>query len=140
MVELILRIGVSLGVILALMWGLARLARKPLAARAGGAVAVLSRQNVSRHASVVVVRVADRALVLGVTEQQVTMLTETDLVAVSDSAPAVQRSAIDLDHPAAAAAAASAEPRPTGRLAGSVLSPHTWTQAITALRERTVRS
>ena len=138
MVELVLRIGVSLGIILALMWGLARLARKPLAARAGGAVAVLSRQNVSRHASVVVVRVADRALVLGVTEQQVTMLTETELAAVGDSAPAVQRSAVDLDQPEAAAT--SSEQRPTGRLAGSVLSPHTWTQAITALRERTVRS
>jgi len=147
-VELTLRIGFSLLVILGLMWGLARLARRPLAARSAGAVAVLSRQHVSRNASVVVVRVADRALVLGVTEQHVTLLTETDLAVVEGPA-AAHRSVVELDVTSSAVAggyAATSLPatsapaaRPPGRLAGSALSPHTWTQAVSALRERTVR-
>ncbi|MEN3309075.1 MAG: flagellar protein FliO/FliZ, partial [Micromonosporaceae bacterium] len=83
MIELLLRIGFSLLVVLGLMWGLAKIARRPLAKRgAGTGLAVLSRQQLTRNSSVAVVQVADRALILGVTEGQVSMLAEADLATV----------------------------------------------------------
>jgi flagellar protein FliO/FliZ len=80
--ELVLRIGFSLLIVFGLMWGLAKLARRPLNARRGtGELAVLGRQQLSRSTSVAVIQVAGRALVVGVTEQQISLLGETDLVA-----------------------------------------------------------
>jgi flagellar protein FliO/FliZ len=76
--ELVLRISFSLLVVLALMWGVARLARRPLARRADATVALLARQQLSRGSSVAVLRVLDRALVLGVTDQHITLLGEAD--------------------------------------------------------------
>ena len=82
MTELVLRIGFSLLIVFGLMWGLAKLARRPLNARRGtGALAVLGRQQLSRSTSVAVIQVADRAYVVGVTEQQISLLGETDLAA-----------------------------------------------------------
>jgi flagellar protein FliO/FliZ len=76
--ELVLRISFSLLVVLALMWGVARLVRRPLARRGNTTVALLARQQLGRGSSVAVLRVLDRALVLGVTEQNVTLLGEAD--------------------------------------------------------------
>lgn len=82
MFELVLRIGFSLFVVLGLMWALARVVRRPLGAgRAHGQLAVLNRQQLSRAASVTVIKVADRAMILGVTEQQVSFLGEADIAA-----------------------------------------------------------
>jgi flagellar protein FliO/FliZ len=78
--ELVLRIGFSLFVVLGLMWALARVVRRPLGAgRAHGQLAVLNRQQLTRGAAVTVVKVADRAMILGITEQQVSFLGEADL-------------------------------------------------------------
>lgn len=82
MVETVLRIGFSLLVVLGLMWAMARVARRPLGRRTGSALAVVARQQLSRNSVVAVVRVADRALILGVTDTQVTMLGEADLTEV----------------------------------------------------------
>lgn len=128
MLELVLRIGFSLLVVFGLMWGLARLARRPRAGRAGGTLAVLARQQLSRSASVAVIRVVDRALVIGVTDGQINLLTETDLAALEEhAAPAAVREPVVLE-----------TARPSA-LAGSALSPATWRQAVNALRDRTVR-
>lgn len=82
MFEIGLRIGFSLLVVFGLMWGLAKLVRRPLTGKhGGGTLWVLNRQQLSRGASVAVVQVADRALVLGVTDQQVSLLGETELAA-----------------------------------------------------------
>ena len=79
MFELVLRIGFSLFVVLGLMWALARVVRRPLGAgRAHGQLAVLNRQQLTRGAAVTVVKVADRAMILGVTETQVSLLGEAD--------------------------------------------------------------
>jgi flagellar protein FliO/FliZ len=129
MLELLARIFFSLLVVLGLMWGLAKLARRPLSRRgSSGALSVLSRQQLSRTASVAVVRVVDKALVLGITENQVSLLGEADLQAVEEQ----------LGEPARAPAA---EPpyAPRGRLHGSALSPRTWSQTVNFLKERTVR-
>jgi len=76
-----LRVAVSLGVVLALMWVLHRRATKGglgAATRARGrrsaAVEVVGRQGIGGKASVVVVDVEGERLVLGVSEQSVSLL------------------------------------------------------------------
>ena len=141
MFELILRIGFSLLIVLGLMWGLAKLARRPLAGGRGGASAltVLTRQQLSRNASVAVVRIADTAMVIGITDGQITMLGETDLAAIERHlAPSAERRdaiAVDGDTPAVTPVVTTA----SGRLDGSLLSPRTWASTVDFLRERTVR-
>ena len=78
--ELVLRIGFSLLVIMGLLWALARAIRRPLGVhRPHGQLAVLNRQQLSRGAAVTVVKVAERAMILGVTDQQVSLLGEADI-------------------------------------------------------------
>jgi flagellar protein FliO/FliZ len=129
MLELVLRIGFSLLVVLGLLWVLAKVARRPLAGRGGGLLAVLARQQISRGASVAVVRVHDRALIVGVTDGQVTLLGEADLAAMTAPASAPpaggRRELVVLDD--------------RGPLDGSALSPQTWSQAVRFLRDRTAR-
>ena len=133
MLELILRIFFSLLVVFGLMWGLARLARRPLGSRGGTAtLSVVARQQLSRSASVAVVRVNDRALVLGVTDGQVNLLTETDLAEVMEPAPAPGAVRERVDLPAKHVIE-------HGRLAGSALSPATWRQTLDFLKDRTAR-
>jgi flagellar protein FliO/FliZ len=137
--ELALRIGFSLLVIFGLMWGLARLVRRPAGTgrHHGPMLSVLNRQQLSRGAAVTVVRVADRAMILGVTDQQVSLLGEADLedfelhqTAHRDRLPIAGG---DLELPAP-------HPEPArGRLDGSILSPRTWTSTIDFLRDRTTR-
>jgi flagellar protein FliO/FliZ len=125
--ELVVRIGLSLLLVLGLMWGAARLARRPLNRRGGGLLSVLARQQLSRGSSVAVLRVHDRALVLGVTDQQVTLLGEADLAAVESAIGPARSGSATVDGPAA------------GALAGSALSRRTWSQALEQLRDRTAR-
>ena len=125
MLGLTLRVLLSLAAVLCLLWLAARVLRGPLAGRGGGVLDVLARQQLGRNVSVAVVRVADRALVLGVSEHGVNLLTETDL-------PPAEGPAVD------AVPDGSGGPR-AGTLDGSVLSPKVWRQAADALRERTVR-
>jgi flagellar protein FliO/FliZ len=76
--ELVLRVLCSLTVVFAILWALMRLARRPLGGRGGGAVTVVARQQLSRGSSVAVVKVADRALVLGVSDAGVSLLADAD--------------------------------------------------------------
>ncbi|SDY81538.1 flagellar protein FliO/FliZ [Micromonospora pattaloongensis] len=135
MIELVLRITLSLLIVLGLMWGLARLARRPLSGRGGAALAVISRQQLTRGSSVALLRVVDRALVVGITDNQVTLLAETDLASVERhlQEPAEQRSAVEV------APGDPVAPVTPGRLDGSILSPATWSRTVNFLRERTVR-
>jgi len=132
MTELVLRIAFSLLVVLGLMWLLARLARRPLRrAAAGTGVSVLSRAQLSRSAAVAVVRVGGRCVLLGVTDQQVTLLGEAGPEPAGVPVPAVPG-----DDPQPAPPALDA---PAGPLAGSALSPATWARTVDFLRDRTVR-
>jgi flagellar protein FliO/FliZ len=118
LIELVLRIGFSLLIVFGLMWALARVVRRPLTGRRGpGSLAVLQRQQLSRGSSVAVVQVAGRALVLGVTDQQVSLLGETDLTAFE-----TQPQAAEHRMPVAM------EP-----------SPRTWRSPLDILRDRTTR-
>ncbi|MBB2945854.1 flagellar protein FliO/FliZ [Actinoplanes lutulentus] len=135
MIQLLIQVALTLLVVLLLMWGLARVIRRPLGIRGNESLSVLGSQQVGRGAAVAVVRVADRALVIGITDTQVSLLVEHDLEAFVTE-PEEEHIPVDLEgselpgrHPAAAG----------GRLDGSVLSPRTWMSAVDSLRERTAR-
>jgi flagellar protein FliO/FliZ len=83
-------------------------------------VEVIARHGLSRGSSVAVVRLGDRALVLGVTEHQVSLLTEID--------PAELASPLDSEDVAAG---------PAGPGIGAGALP--WKVALEQLREKTVR-
>jgi flagellar protein FliO/FliZ len=150
LIELVLRIAFSLLVVLGLMWGLAKLARRPLTGnRGGGILSVLNRQQLGRNSSVTVVRVADRALILGVTDTQVTILGEADLDDFEHRPQTVERrdavpvEAVPLDAGGLPVAygdhVATGFEHVPGRLDGSLLSPRTWSSTLDFLRERTSR-
>lgn len=143
MIELVLRIVFSLLVVFGLMWGLAKLARRPLTGNRGaGVLSVLNRQQLGRSSSITVVRVADRALILGVTDTQVNLLGETDLLTfqAESHAPVERRDSVPLlgGERSACADVPPVEQLP-GRLDGSLLSPRTWSSTLNFLRERTAR-
>ncbi|GAB2476562.1 FliO/MopB family protein [Jatrophihabitans fulvus] len=157
------RLLVSLAAVLGVMWVIARRARKGMKGKGDRVVEIIDRASLGRSSSVAVVRVNDRAFVLGVADQQVSLLGETDLAEslaakgetpsarkrTSHRAPAAPaRKAVPserLQVPATrvpAAAPAPAEPvaaRTTGPLAGSALSPQTWRQTVESLRDLTSR-
>ncbi|MGK5679449.1 flagellar biosynthetic protein FliO [Actinoplanes sp. URMC 104] len=143
MFELVLRIGFTLLVVLGMMWGLARLVRRPLG-RGHGALVVLKHQQLTRGAAVAVVKVADRAMVLGVTDQQVSLLGEAE-AELFEHHPAEHRDHLELDPELAAELANGPAELPgrhaaaigSGRLDGSLLSPRTWRSAMEFLRDRT---
>lgn len=126
--ELVLRTGAGLCVVMAVMWGLFRLARRGPGGRTGSVVTLLARQPLGRNSAVAVLRVADRALVLGVTDHHVTVLAEAEAGQMAALAQPRRR---------------VAPPMPgtvdDGPLAGSALSPRTWARAVEALRDRTAR-
>ncbi len=88
MFEVVLRVVVSLGVVLLLFWAVARVSQRRLGL--GGArspLRVLGRQALGRNASVAVVEVGERVLVVGVADSGVRLLTELD----PDELPATTR-------------------------------------------------
>jgi flagellar protein FliO/FliZ len=119
MIEIAVNMFLALVVVLGLMWLLARLARRPLGGRGAGVLAVLARQSLTRGSSVAVVRVGTRAYVLGVTDQNVTLLAEAD--------PAALEAATLPSHEVR-------EKLPLDALGGSALSPTTWRRAMDAIR------
>jgi flagellar protein FliO/FliZ len=89
MIELVLRLGLSLGIVLGLFWAIARTSSK----RMGGSrslMKVRSRQSLSRSSSVAVVEVGSRVLVVGVSDGGVALLTELDPAEVAETAPAAE--------------------------------------------------
>jgi len=129
MVELVVRLVFSLAVVLGMLILLARFSQKRFRGSREALIHVRHRQPLSRGASIAVVTVGSRVLVLGTTEQQVQLLTELD------------PEELDLDADLLTEADPSAEtvvPLATsGPLAGSVLSAHTWKQALAAATRRT---
>ena len=134
MFELALRIGFSLLVVLGLMGGVAWVARRGAGGnRHEGTLAVLNRKQLSRGASVTVVQVADRAYILGVTDQQVSLLGETELAVFHSPVhhAGEKRDTVLLPDEVVNAQGS--------RLDGSVLSRRTWTSTLDFLRDRTSR-
>ena len=78
MVELVLRLAFSLAVVLGLLSLLTRLSAKRFRGGTDAPIRVVHRQALSRGSAVAVVSVGSRVLVIGTTEQQVSLLTELD--------------------------------------------------------------
>jgi flagellar protein FliO/FliZ len=126
MTWMVIRLVLSLAFIAAVLWFAARVAQKRGLGQGNGLIEVVARQRMGRASSVTVVRIADRVLVVGATEEQVTLLAEVDGDTVEE---AIQQRRL---------AAAQAAPS-TGVLAGSVFDRKGWTTFVQQLRERTVR-
>lgn len=136
MVELVIRVVLSLAVVLGLLWFIARASSRRFGGAARSMVRVVARQPLARTASLAVVEVGDRVLVVGVSETGVSLLTEMD----PSELPEMET------EPGPAPTAS--EDRPSGRwwtaqggtsssgLSGSLLSTHTWRQAWAAATSR----
>jgi flagellar biosynthetic protein FliO len=90
---LFLRMGLSLGIILAMIWGAARVVRRKGIAKVadGTSLQVVGRRSVGRRSSLVVVNAGERTLLLGCTDTQVSLvadLTAGAPVEVTADAPA----------------------------------------------------
>lgn len=78
MLELTVRLIVSLAIVIGLLLVLARFGARKFKGNSGAMVHVVHRQALSRTSSVSVVTVGSRVLVLGTTEQQISVLAELD--------------------------------------------------------------
>jgi flagellar protein FliO/FliZ len=139
MTWMIIRLILSLGFIAVVLVFGARLAKKRGLGQGNGLIEVVARQRMGRTSTVNVIRIADVVLVVGATEEQVTLLAEVDAEAVEVALrerqmlrPAAADGEFG-DSPALAARSSS------GALAGSVFDRNGWSTLVHQLRERTVR-
>lgn len=155
MVELVVRVVFSLAVVLGLLWFIARSSSRRFGGPARSLVRVVARQPLARAASLAVVEVGDRVLVVGVSENGVRLLTEMDPSELPLDEPGPETHAADADAgsgrhlatPLAVAllrrpgpragrrSAAVGETRPR-TLDGSLLSGQTWRQAWASATRR----
>ena len=145
MTWMIIRLILSLGFIAAVLLFAARLAKKKGLGQGNGLIEVVARQRMGRSSTVNVVRIADVVLVIGATEEQVTLLAEVDPETVDAAVRTRQApralapvSEDDAEHepvvrPRVAARTSS------GALNGSVFDKKGWGSFMTELREKTVR-
>jgi flagellar protein FliO/FliZ len=126
-VELGIRVLLSLGVVLGLFWAVARMGARRVGGRDRTLLRVRSRQALSRGSSIAVVEVGSRVLLVGVSDTGVRLLTELDPFEL-DSVPTVLT-------------APTSEPIPAARVS-QVVSPlglfasATWKQAWSAATGR----
>lgn len=107
--ELVPRMLLSMTVVIGLMWLAARMltkrkngggsltSRKKRSPSESLGVQVLARQNLSKHASVSVVKVGDRVLALGVTDQNVTLLADLETIDLSEDETDAQWTGIPVE-------------------------------------------
>jgi flagellar protein FliO/FliZ len=147
MTWMVIRLFLSLALIAGVLWWAARLAKKKGLGQGNGLIEVVARQRMGRASSVNVVRIADLVLVIGATEEQVTLLAEVDPDAVEDVLQARRpaRARVEepeddeLPAPRPAPSLVAARSSSPGVLAGSVLDRNGWGSLVDELRERTVR-
>lgn len=127
----IVRVVLSLAVVLGVIWWakkrllggktVARLRKEQL-------VTVVGRQSLGKNASVIVLDTDGRRLLLGVTEQQVTVLRETEAPAEPVFEDALNEADKTAGGKADIASAITFKPVSQGLLNGSILSPAAWKQ------------
>jgi flagellar protein FliO/FliZ len=139
--ELAVRVAVSLGVVLGLFWLVARAGSRRFSGGTRNLVRVRGRQSLSRTSSLAVVEVGSRVLVVGVSDGGVRLLTELDPTELDvvdeqpEQGPGARAGARARRREARPAPVSSAAPATA--LSGSVLSAQTWKQAwTTATRGR----
>ena len=153
---LVLKLVIALAVVLGLIWGLARI-KKRISPTNSATIQVLSKIPVSRKGSLLLVEVGGKKLMIGATDNNISLLSEIDMLPEtpetnevrhpvqldsfmlqhSDSPEAIGFNLDLLDKDAIASLKNS---QADSALAGSVLSAHTWRQLAATLREKTVRS
>ncbi len=141
MTWMIIRLILSLAFIAAVLLFAARLAKKRGLGQGNGLIEVVARQRMGRTSTLNVVRIADVVLVVGATEEHVTLLAEVDADAV-DAALRERRvpfHAGAADDPTGAHSHALAARSTSPALAGSVFDRNGWGSFVSELRERTVR-
>ena len=142
-----IRMIASLAAVLLLLFVVARFARRGRPRGNGPDLTVVSRCSLGSKASVAVVHVGDRAFVVGVTDQTVTLLSESPLAELVPSAAASEsesrfqsRTASEVVVRRKVVLDPSSRPAATdGKLAGSALAPDTWRRTMDAVRDLTVR-
>ncbi|WP_121253504.1 FliO/MopB family protein [Nocardioides ferulae] len=87
MLELTLRLVFSLAAVVGLMLLIAKFTSRRFRGAQGAAVTILHRQSLTRSSSVSLVTVGERVLLLGVTEHQVSLLTEVDPLELPETLP-----------------------------------------------------
>ena len=104
MTWMIIRLILSLGFIAVVLFYAARLAKKRGLGQGNGLIEVVARQRMGRTSTVNVVRIADIVLVVGATEEQVTLLAEVDAetidLALSEARGPVRLGAAEIGRPA----------------------------------------
>lgn len=125
--ELFVRLIVSLGVVIAVMAAAAAVLKRVSSGNLGVhrgkpgrpvKIEIIARQSLGRRSSVAIVRAGERGLVLGVTEQRVTLLAETTADELIQEDPA---------------------PRTVSLLDGQSAAESPWRNVAESLRDRTVR-
>ena len=168
-VWLILRFVVSLAVVIALIWGLARV-KKRVSPKGAGSIQLVSKVPISKKGSLLLVEVGGKTMMIGATDNNITLLsvieTTADIDEVKEDRRPVHLDSLldpdlqylerqypdlqypdlqypDLQHPDLPdreAVDSLHRPKGEGRLAGSVRSPTNGRQLSEALREKSVRS
>jgi flagellar protein FliO/FliZ len=143
MTWMLIRLVLSLAFIAAVLVFASKLAKKRGLGQGNGLIEVVARQRMGRASSVSVLRVAGRVLVVGSTDEQVTLLAEVDEDEVQTALAAGPR-AVAVRGDGAVDVAPATRPAlvvrsSSGTLAGSVLDRGAWTSLVQDLRDRTVR-
>jgi flagellar protein FliO/FliZ len=168
-VAAIARTSISLVAVLGLLYLISRWLRRRQGGVVGGAdFTVLAKQSLGAKAAVALVKVGDRALVVGVSDAGVSLLGETDVASVLPEADRFKESGGGAEAEASATddttgetpedapaqpgageryvrkdgetiAVKTAARHASSGVTGSALSPATWTKAVDVLRERTTR-
>lgn len=139
---MIVRLILSLAFIAAVLYFASKVATKRGLGGPTGVIEVVARQRMGRASSVSVLRVAGRVLVVGSTEEQVTLLAEVEDDELQAVLAAQARPAVVGTNGETTELRAARVPVPragSGALAGSVLDRSTWTSVVQEMRERTVR-
>jgi flagellar protein FliO/FliZ len=135
-IAVILRVALSLGAVFALIWYVQRRVNRGRRTRPTAAISMVTRQSLGSKSSVVVVEVDGQRLLLGVTEQSVTVL---QTAPVPEPTPAGETfasalAAVDERPLAVVLPGPGAVTSTTPPLHGSILSLSTWKQAAQTLR------
>ena len=143
MTWMIIRLVLCLAFVGGVLLFASRVAQKRGIGGATGVIEVVARQRMGRASSVSVLRVAGRVLVVGSTEEQVTLLAEVEDEELQTALAAVVPAPRSGAHAETGEMPAGRPAVPvrsgSGALAGSVLDRGTWTSVVQELRERTVR-
>jgi flagellar protein FliO/FliZ len=144
MTWMIIRLILSLAFVGGVLWFAARLAKKRGLGAGNGVIEVVARQRMGRASTVNVVRIGDTCLVVGATEEHVTLLAEVDPETVESAvrrAPAARWApgGDGEQGPDGEQLPAVAARTPSGALAGTVFDRGGWSSFVGQLRDRTVR-